>query len=70
MDRNRTVVDVVILPRQSNEARQRDMKAPCGCDSRKPVQPVGTGIINVTIVVVSMLLYIIYQVKHARNGQS
>ena len=42
MDRNRTVVDAVIPPRQSNEARQRDMKAPCGCDSRKPVRPVGT----------------------------
>jgi len=30
MDRNRTVVDAVIPPRQSNEARQRDTKAPCG----------------------------------------
>ena len=27
VDRNRTVVDAVIPPRQSNEARQRDMKA-------------------------------------------
>ena len=42
MDRNRTVVDAVIPPRQSNGARQRDTKAPCGYDSRKPVRPVGT----------------------------
>jgi len=42
VDRNRTVVDVVIPPRQSNEARQRDTKALCGCDSRKPVRPVRT----------------------------
>ena len=42
MDRNRTVVDAVIPPRQSKEAHRRDMKAPCGCDSRKPVRPVGT----------------------------
>ena len=34
------VVDAVIPPRQSNGARQRDTKAPCGYDSRKPVRPV------------------------------
>ena len=44
MDSNRTVVDAVIPPRQSNGARQRDTKAPCGYNSRKPVRPVGTGI--------------------------
>ena len=43
MDRNRTVVDAMIPPRQSNGARQRDTKAPCGYDSRKPVRPVGPG---------------------------
>ena len=37
MDRNRTVVDAVIPRRQSNGARQRDTKAHCGYDSRKPV---------------------------------
>jgi len=42
VDRNQTIVDVMIPLRQSNEARQRDMKVPCGCDSRKPVRPVGT----------------------------
>ena len=42
MDRNRTVVDAVIPPRQSNGARQRDTKASCGYDNRKPVRPVGT----------------------------
>ena len=42
VDRNRTVVDAVIPPRQSNEARQRDTKARGGCDSRKPVRRVGT----------------------------
>ena len=30
---NRTVVDAVIPPRQSNGAHQRDTKAPCGYDS-------------------------------------
>ena len=38
MDRNRTVVDAVIPPRQFNGARQRDTEAPCGYDSRKPVR--------------------------------
>ena len=33
VDKNRTVVDAVIPPRQSNEARRRDTKAPCGCDN-------------------------------------
>ena len=41
VDRNRTVVDAMIPPRQSSGARQRDTKAPCGYDSKKPVRPVG-----------------------------
>ena len=48
MDRNWTVVDAVIPPRQPNGARQRDTKAPCGYDSRKPVRPVGTVFFPVT----------------------
>jgi len=41
--RNRTVVDAVIPLHQSNGDRQRDMKAPCGCDSRKQALQVETG---------------------------
>jgi len=40
--RNRTVVNAVIPLHQSNRDRQRDTKAPCGCDSRKQAQQVET----------------------------
>jgi len=43
MGRNRTVVDAVIPFHQSNGDRQRDTKAPCGCDSSKQARQVKTG---------------------------
>jgi len=41
--RNRTVVNAVIPLHQSNGDRQRDTKAPCGCDKRKQARQVETG---------------------------